>query len=219
MSLTDAYRCIQMHAVIFWSLVSALLTTALVLSHSRSAWIAVAVLLIVFGWRYRSTLRVTRYALPSSLALCALLATLIWQWPIIVTRTTIEGRLEERSVSERVSGLNDGLGAFIVNPVFGVGRNAYGWSFDGYALPHNVPLLALAETGIIGAIGHVILLLIFLPRLDRKRLWLLGPSLLIIALLDHYPWSYWPGQALVAFVILFITLPSRESVDIRHDSV
>ena len=197
----------------FWIAVSCLFTVALVLTHSRSAWIAGVALIIIFLWNLH---RSRRYALramraPLLFVLCSLLAVLLWQWPLLMTRVTGEGRLEVRSITERVSGIQAGLTVFSDHPWFGVGRNALSKTADLYPLPHNVFLLALAETGLVGIAGTIVLLIFAFRSLSpdkRKRLILASPFI-IIAMVDHYLWSYWSGQTLILLSVTWILLESQ----------
>jgi hypothetical protein len=197
---------------ITFSMVGALFTLALVLTHSRSAWVAVAIILGLLGYHLsrskRYALRVTRT--PLFFVLCSLLAALFWQWPMLMTRVTGEGRLEIRSVSERVSGVHAGLTVFAEHPWFGVGRDAFGIAYSLYPIPHNIPLLMLVETGLVGTSATVLLLTLFFKSIpiDKRRLILIGTPLLVFAMLDHYLWSYWSGQVLAMLSIIWYFLVS-----------
>jgi hypothetical protein len=75
-------------------------------------------------------------------------------------------------------------------------------------IPHQIPLLILAETGLVGASG-ILLLLVFVFRaipFDKRRFFLAATPLMIIAMLDHYLWSYWSGQVLASFCIIWYVL-------------
>jgi O-antigen ligase len=194
------------------SIVGALFTLALVLTHSRSAWVAVAIILALLGYHLhrskRYALRITRP--PLLFVLCSLLFVLIWQWPLLMTRVTGEGRLETRSVSERVSGVHAGLTVFTEHPWFGVGRDAFGIAYNLYPIPHNIPLLMLVETGLVGTSATVLLFTLFFKSIpiDKRRLILIGTPLLILAMLDHYLWSYWSGQVLATLSVIWYFLVS-----------
>ncbi len=188
-----------------WSIASCLFAVALILTHSRSAWIACAFLLMTLGWSYRKSLPDKRVLFT---VLCSLIVALFWQWPLINTRVTAEGRLEERSVSERLAGNQSGIAVFRDHPWTGIGVNTFSEAFPEYALPHSVPLLILAEVGLIGSSGLVILGYLFCSsaHCKRYRIYCIILPLAILGLLDHYLWSYWSGQALFILVMSWTCL-------------
>jgi O-antigen ligase len=149
--------------------------------------------------------------IPFSVMALALIAALIWQWPLLMTRVTGEGRLEVRSVTERVSGVQAGLTVFSEHPWVGVGRNAFAIAYDVYPIPHNIPLLMLVETGLIGVSATILLLMLFYRsiQINKSRLALIGLPLLAIAMLDHYLWSYWPGHVLAMLSVIWCFLVSH----------
>lgn len=188
-----------------WIIASSIFAIALILTHSRSAWIACTVLLVALAWNYRKSLPSKRSML---FVLCSLLIATIWQWPLLQTRVKAEGRLEARSVSERLAGTQAGITIFREHPWTGIGLNAFSQTLPNYALPHTVPLLVLAETGIIG-FGAILLLdyLVCTSAIIRKkRLLLLALPIAILAALDHYLWSYWSGHVLLALLTVWCCL-------------
>lgn len=200
----------------FWIVASCLFTIALVLTHSRSAWIGTAVLSVILAWHLKPKLSafhspLFKKLLPLFFVLCSLLIVTLSQWPLLTTRVTGEGRLEARSIDERVSGVQAGITVFLEHPWFGIGRDAFGNTFDLYPLPHNVFLLALAETGIIGIVGTVILFVFAFRSLssDRRRRFIIVVPLIVVAMVDHYVWSYWSGQTLVLLSVVWIFLESQ----------
>lgn len=126
------------------------------------------------------------------------------------------GVTEEQALSERVSQyykyplvigdswlLGSGIGAYVID-AFESGA-CYSWDCQPV---HNVPLLIIAEVGVIG-----LLLLAFwlysigrinftrFPNPDALVAFAMGNVLLVIIFFDHYLWSSWPGLALTAFVM------------------
>lgn len=200
----------------FWIFISCLFTVALILTHSRSAWIACVTLLVILAWRWRKSLPSKRLLL---LVLCSLFTVLLWQWPMLTTRISGEGRLEALSISERVSGVQTGFAVFFEHPWFGIGRDAFAKTYAVYSLPHNIFLLAFAETGIVGMTGTVFLLVFTFRSVssDQRKRFVVAIPLIIIAMVDHYFWSYWSGQTLVLLCATWVLLESK-SVDVIGNS-
>ncbi|MCE9586345.1 O-antigen ligase family protein [Candidatus Uhrbacteria bacterium] len=196
-----------------WIIASSLFAIALVLTHSRSAWIACAVLLIALAWKYRKSLPDKRAPL---VVLASLVVAIIWQWPLLHTRVTAEGRLEARSVSERVAGTQAGITIFREHPWTGIGLNAFSATLPNYALPHSIPLLILAETGVIGFGALLLLGSLFCTStiVRRDRLLLMILPVAILAALDHYLWSYWSGHVLLALLTVWMCLGVDKSAKI-----
>lgn len=207
------YRVLRVS--IFWHLGLALMSFCLVLTFSRSAWLAFVVLLMM------QAIRVFRYqkeCFPSFLrgllvVLVAVSVVVIWRWPLLVTRTSSATRLEQRSLDERAVGWKYGIQLFQHHPWFGIGPRGMGFALiqeniapsnQPPVLPHNVPLLILNELGVIG--GLIFCFFIFLIlRIFHPRFFVFGSYLLpflVISLFDHYLWSTWSGLSLA--VLIFI---------------
>lgn len=136
------------------------------------------------------------------------------------TRLLGSGRLEVRSVSQRVSLSADAWELIRRQPVWGVGPGQMPYAAhrlmpDGrlgydYQPAHNQPLLIAAEIGLLGLLAWLGLLVSLSVRLVsrfrrlRRRpapndVWLptaagLAAAGLTVLLLDHFLWSLWPGQ-------------------------
>jgi O-antigen ligase len=65
---------------------------------------------------------------------------------------------------------------FADNPLRGIGLGT-GWGVEGLQEPHNLALELLAETGIIGALGFVVMVM----SLGRGGGWTAGPALAVVA--------------------------------------
>ena len=191
-----------------------LFSLCLILTFSRSAWVAFGFLLLYLGWgivRSRHV-EIRRRLLWVFLVIVAgIVVSATWKWPLMVTRTLADTRLEQRSVDERVEGWRNGIHLFWQYPWFGVGPRATGYTLiqEGIVpvsrapiLPHNIFLLMLDELGIFG----VCLLLWFslhsLFRRGQYRSFELGHAYSIfllfpLAFFDHYLWSTWSGLTLL----------------------
>lgn len=198
--------------IIIWSCVAALFIIALILSHSRSAWLAVIAIMSLLVYRLYKTQSFYRLKIPAILSAIALVFALVWQWPMLTTRVTGEGRLEVRSITERVSGIQAGMDAFRPHPLLGIGHNAFIRPGAMVSIPHQIPLLVLAEIGLIGLSGIVLLFVIGFRAIpfDTRRFLIIATPLLIIAFLDHYLWSYWSGQTLASFCIIWYLLKDQD---------
>jgi len=217
---------------ILWILAT-LFGSVFILTFSRSAWLALGVGLImiaVAAWRFhvRSSPRAWKIFYFSLLGMLAA-GSLFSQ--AIFTRFDASERLESLSVSERVNGYEQFDDVFLKNPVTGVGAGGYtaalsvifpGQSTWAYQPVHNVFLLMLAETGLLGflvffgwiiSIGTVSLRVLRDPR-GFFGIGLMG-ILFTLALFDHYLWSLWPGLALSAFVFGMILRFALEAPPVR----
>ena len=65
---------------------------------------------------------------------------------------------------------------FLTSPVRGIGLGS-GWGETGLQEPHNLALELLAETGIIGALGFIAMII----SLGRGGGWTVGPALAVVA--------------------------------------
>ncbi len=137
--------------------------------------------------------------------------------PLFFARAFSEGRLEQKSISERVSQYGQSLHIIENNALWGVGPGTYtltlyhqnpklrAWSYQPV---HNVYLLALAEMGFVG-FGLLILIyyyiVIFLWNQRALEISIVI-SILIISLFDHYWWSLYSGIILFGAIIGLLVL-------------
>lgn len=205
----------------FAALAAGLLAAAgLVVSFSRSAWIAAAAAALVVGWsaprRGAASGRLRRFAVASALILAA---GLVLAWPLVAARVGAQGRLELRSVDERARAFAAGWEVFRSRPGSGAGvgnmmpavfLDVGGWE-DPYAVqpPHFVPLLVAAELGFFGV--AVLLAVAWAWWLEarpviagstrplRQAAVALPLVIAVVGLFDHYPWSLFPGLMLTGF--------------------
>jgi hypothetical protein len=200
---------------------SALLSSALILTFSRSAWLGAAAGFGALAWAVLAARRAAPHrAIPmAALSLAAALVTLVAFHSAAFTRLSFGAgqpgaRLEAKSVEER-AGSYAALGdVFFANPITGAGPGNYtvalaalnpgrpAWSYQPV---HNAPLLAFAEGGLLlllPAATFAAALRHFLRGRRATTDGLFAVALLVAlvpaALLDHYLWSLWPGLALAA---------------------
>lgn len=185
------------------AVLAAFLAATLVITFSRSAFLALILGLGCFFWTHRSHVRQNRALVG---LLTGLLIAGIWFHVPLLSRVDASSRLEGKSVQERVGQYGEFLHVLGRAPWFGTGASGYtaaladafpnraSWELQPV---HNTFLLFLAEQGILGVLALILLL-----KQKGRRLLPLA-ILLPIALLDHYPWSSWAGLALVAGVWSF----------------
>lgn len=136
--------------------------------------------------------------------------------PLIRVRTAETGRLEERSVQERLTQVNEALSLFWANPLIGVGIGNYtkalyeqvdstrtSWQYQPV---HNVYLLLLAELGVIGTLVFVWAIVVIVTislRVHREHWRRVQPhgipwvaisgmallALFLMSFLEHYFWT------------------------------
>lgn len=199
---------------------ASLLGIALVLTFSRSAWIAALVgLAVLFVMLVRERLR---EPLRSQFGLLAVVCTLIsvaaavaMQYPVVASRFNAQDRLEEKSLEVRSASLQEGMNVFLRHPWFGTGPNAELVALasaektpEPLEPPHNAFLLLLDDLGIIGTFLAVYGIWSLRRLVTRESLPFFA-IMLVIASVDHYPWSAWSGMCLVLLLSLFFS-PSAE---------
>ena len=220
-------------------LVLPVLAATLVVTFSRSAWIATlaglavaAVLARKFpspskGEGQGEVVALRGRHQPGIVAVVSLvlvfLAVVAFRAPIF-TRLDATARLEEKSLSERTSEYSLWPEVVRQNAFTGVGAGNYTFAlatlYPGkdiwfYQPFHNAILLFFAETGLLGllVVAQFVQVLVSFLRAKGRALVPSFPilaSLLILASLDHYLWSLWPGMALVA---VGIAMAIKSTVD------
>ncbi len=218
------------------SMLLALFSVALVLSYSRSAWIAVCVGLCVcfvsalFSAPSGRAQRLKIF-LPSLLIILASVgATIALRPQLVFSRAQLTTRLEQKSVSERKQGIENAIRILREDPVAGSGLGTSAWETmkldesEGKPSiipvpPHVVTLLGVSELGFIGLLLGIIWLCLYFKCLRASFdvvpkshiLWIAGSFLFLvpILLLDHYFWSYWSGKMLLILSIFICLIQAR----------
>ncbi len=192
--------------------VMSLCVAALVLSFSRSAWIAaVVVLLVAVPWRRAWRLWIRLAVVPVGV----MLVVAVFVAPAILTRVQGTNVLETRSQSERADLWRDGMRLVQANPYFGTGLglattgiqrldpSREAWTLQP---PHFVPLLIAVELGIVG----VLLVLLCGTALPWNRgLFVLIPGLIF----DHFYWSLPAGLFLLTVLWFLTTIQAKLALD------
>jgi hypothetical protein len=177
---------------------------ALVFTFSRSAFLALAVGMIIFligSWanKDRSSLK----KMGGIILLLAAISGIIFinYDNLLLTRSSVDSRLEMKSISERRLYLDDSLQLLKSDWLFGAGIGNYTKALAvkepqrpwyGLNPVHNVFLLVWSEIGMGGFLFFLALLIYLIARSGREKN-ILSLSILailvIIMMLDHYLWS------------------------------
>lgn len=212
---------------------TAVISVALVLTFSRSAWIAT---LFAMGLAFtlpnavdKST-RLGLRPIVTCIILCVASVAFICA-PLIAPRLTAQGRLETKSIDERVSSLTQGYELLSSNLATGVGVGNYlpaafmelGPAGDPFSVqpPHFTPLLIGVELGFFG----LAILLGFIFAWWFKAVWLMRRTgsasaaiiatlpvvVILVSVFDHYPYDIFAGTMLTGAVFGFFLKAGEES--------
>jgi len=199
-----------------YSIPIVIFSSTLIITFSRSAWIAtttaLVVLLVISFWKKRL---VAHRAIPLiTLGLFTILITVIVFHSSVFARFTPTLRVEAISFEERTMQYTTLLPIVRTNPITGVGPGSFVFALANafpnqpsyvYQPIHNAFLLVFAEIGIIGilAIVNGLFQLVSIVRKSSSFSGIVFATSVIIALVwiglfDHYLWTFWSGKALVA---------------------
>lgn len=217
-----------------WSLVAFFVTAGLIISFSRSAWLAAAVgltvLILASAERGRA---LWRFGPPLLLVAAAVAVAAVLLPGLFSARLTATGRLESASVTQRLGSLADGRALVAAHPFLGAGpgqavaalavlQPGRGWWL--YEPPHFLPLTIAAEVGLPGLLAWL-LLLVGIARFLWRHAWLSDrpleavvapawPVAFLAALtagcFDHYFWTLWPAALLFWLVLGFAVVVTVE---------
>lgn len=198
-----------------------LLSLALYPSFSRSAWVALAVgalMLCFYAWKMRDL----RHWLRGAVLIGLTFGVAILARPeLLFTRIQASTRLESKSINERVVSLEQAWGVLHMHP-FGTGMGGYRLGLADLCRakgcdvpaepPHLVPVLMLAELGILRMVPALfaVVFVAWNARLKALSTLVWFSPVLVLACFDHYLWSLWSGQALVAVTVAIFWLYQRE---------
>lgn len=192
---------------LFWLALAAGMAGLLV-SLSRSAWLALGVGGLVLAWpRSRTTARSWReFALPTAVFAAGLLLFALLYGDVLASRlVALDSPLEQRSLWERQRDWGIALRLVGERPFLGTGPGQYlpaAQAVDSAAVTvHNVPLLIAAELGLLGLVLWLVFWLWPLGKYGRSSVhrggtavWL---ALIIMALLHPEPTLFLPKGAVL----------------------
>lgn len=212
--LVYQHRAHKHHAWIALPIV--FLASTLVITFSRGSWLGLSVgFLVLAGFMLFERKVLPRKAIPMMTAgIAAVLLTLVMFHTAVFVRFTPGARLEAQSIDTRAGEYGQVLEVVKPNPLTGVGIGQYtlalarrypGGENYVYQPMHNAFLLIFAEIGLFGfalfaAWAGTVAQIIWKKRKTARGMFAigLGSALITLAFLDHYPWSSWPGLALMA---------------------
>ncbi|NQV12206.1 O-antigen ligase family protein, partial [Candidatus Uhrbacteria bacterium] len=204
-------------------MIAALGGGALVMSGSRSAWLAFVAGLAVFHFGHRMNKHKDQQKRASSIILLTtttIVLIALFMSPVLGSRFDGGNPLEEQSISERTMQWSEARKLALRGAVpFIVGSGAGNYTFAlAHIMPlqdvyeyqpvHNVPALIFVELGLLG----FLLLVAVVVATDRNihKRWRtsdslvamsLGMVILVVALGDHYLWSQTSGLYLLAIFL------------------
>ncbi len=205
--------------------------TGLFSTFSRGAWVAcvlggaIFALVLLVSNKIEITARAEKVCLLCRLVIPFLMLFVILNFlfsPLVQTRVTGVGRLEEKSLSQRVDQIKDWKTIFVSHWLVGVGPGSYTRVLTeegirvntGYNLPvHNSYLLILAEMGVVfflALITGCVILVWKVVKTNPLYLSVIG-TLAIAGLFEHWPWSLFPGLVFMAVVISLSLTPNNIS--------
>jgi len=205
------------HLKILVILGSFLGTAALLLTLSRTAILLWTIyLIILFGlWvveKYKKGKFNSSHLVLSTIILAAITIFVILQNNFVLQRF-LTTKLSDESLVQRQELVTQSLNMFWKSPVLGIGINNF---FNNLNIVspnsntfliqpvHNIFLLVLSETGIVGLIAFLFILLkSFLSILKKQNKYLLICFLVImfLGMFDHYFLTLQQGQLLLALVV------------------
>jgi len=205
----------------YWfSIPIVVLSSTLIITFSRSAWLALCFSLLVFlalsFWKKRL---VPHRAIPLiTLGLFTLATTIFIFRSHVFARFEPNLRVEAISIEERTTQYGHWFSVWSQNVFIGVGPGAYVFALEHvypakasyvYQPIHNTFLLFVSEIGLVGCAAlfylfYQIFLFVKSSLSFSGKLFAIAASvmLLTLGLLDHYLWSLWSGKALVAFMFV-----------------
>lgn len=195
-----------------------LIGLSLLLTFSRSAWLAggISIILILITFRKNKILN-QKYYKPLStcyakiflvlfLSLSFSLAVFFLRTPIF-SRIANKSRLEIKSSQERILSYKESFGIIKQNWLLGVGAGNYvlalynknpQFKSYNYQPVHNLFLLIWAELGFIGLLIFILFLFYTIKNIKNQLPQLiLCVTILILASFDHYFWTLHPGVMLL----------------------
>lgn len=238
---------ISLSIVLFWlesnknikglvSILSFFQVTGLLLTWSRSAWVAAGVFTIFHLYKLVevsiSDKKNRRFLLVNLFSFVCLVYGLLWTYkPLVEFRLIGESSHQTASVVERVEYFSDAEKIFKQNKFFGVGVGNYtaalhevrpklmAWQLQPI---HFLPVLILVEWGVFG-LGLLMLCFVFLLieayRLNKKNVLILGCAILpLIPLigLDHYLYTSFSGLLMGSVFVITALRTIKKVANMSH---
>lgn len=197
-----------------------------IFTFSRTAWIALAIALILFFILIKKQLVLAFKNIKESgfyyvitLVVLAIIFAIGSQWPQITSRATISDQHGDQAVTNRAFYNKISFEMIKKNPIVGIGYGNFASKMQDYTNQkiewwqyqptHNVYLLIFAEIGIFGLLSFLGLIIAVSYKLKvTKNIFSLSSisilvAFLFIMLFDHYLWTIQQGQLLLWILLGF----------------
>ncbi len=224
---------------IFFLVSLMIIFVGLIVSFSRSAWLAFVstnILLFLYFLFKKNFKYCKRIILVLSGLLLIFFLIFFCYQSLFISRIKTQSRLEKKSISERVELVNESKEIIKKNWLFGVGVGNYtlvSYKNDSEKRPiwqhqpvHNIYLLMWSELGILGLLSFVFLMFIVIfkflnfLRFTKNYFEIFALTslcgLLVIGLFDHWIYSFYFG--IITFWILFGLL-FKSGMSLTNDNV
>ena len=221
-------------SVLYPGVVAMLGLGALVLTLTRAIWggFILGVVLMIFIMYRRRLLSMRKMLAVSGVAVLISAAAM----PMIMSR--LEGSPLNSSYDERLALMKMAIRVIEANPVTGVGLGAYDTSYKSYLTSkladewqyrvHNYYLLRTAETGIVGGIAFIVLLVMAMRqtlRISRSSRFLISitgiswAAALIAECFEMY-WDIWSTTTVYGLVWFMLgMMEAAEKIELREKNV
>lgn len=193
---------------IFYLAAFSIFYLALLISFSRTAWLALLISAPFILWRGKFQKKLIILLILLTIMISA--AVIIPNRDLFFVRTKVDSRLEIKSIDERELYLGQAREMISQKPILGVGAGNYilalqkiipGQASWYYQPVHNYWLLIWAEIGFFGLLGAVIFWLAIFKKSFKKGLYPIVLTLFIFSLLDHWLWTQ-PVGILIFFMMM-----------------
>jgi len=200
-------------------------TLSFLLSLSRVSildWIVCLLFLfaILIYKKYKKGKSNVKISFVAIVGLLVVLSTFFFQKSIIIQRFLSTSLLDE-SITQRKDLIHQGVLMFSKNPVFGVGLNNFFNNLNPFSEKilliqpaHNIFILMLSETGVIGFLFLICILILGISRVlslkgdKRNYLICIFFSICFLGSFDHYFFTLQQGQLLFT-IFLSLTLSAK----------
>jgi hypothetical protein len=218
------------HVWVLWS-VWAVAWIELLLTFSRSALLAAVVGCLLWSIAYMRQTRSRRALALAGVPLAAIAGLLLVVGSVLLPRLDPVSALHGVSVTDRWRLIEIGAQVIVAHPFIGVGAGNFSLAESRLPLSsmsvqpiHVVPLLVAAEAGVVAGLAWLALIVAG-PVVELRSKWTdyrlcceriaVLIVVLILASLDHYFWTFAPGQAI--FWVALGSWAARPEVNHRLD--
>jgi len=205
---------------IFYWLSAITIFLGLIVSFSRSAWLAFITCFIIalVYWIIKKSRIRTIVNIKLLIVFCLVFGIFWLGFPteLITTRFNPEARLEKKSIEQRTSYYQQASELFKEKPIAGLGINNYTVALQqkdstqpawDYQPVHDTGFLTLVELGIIGLLLFIAIIISALKQKSRYCLLLI--AILFLGLFDHYFRSLYFG-AMLWWLVLSLSIKDHD---------